>query len=240
VDPGYPLLVAEELGGPTFIMDTFDPRSASLYADGTLVAHSAAGTLLSTVGTTLDPSALDEAWALVLGNGLAIDRTLDLPGLADAGTTEIRVDDGTTLTHLAVYAIGLDAVEGQPTFAPDEAGLRAAAAHVLARLREMAGTDPWTPPALLLWWGVYEGAPSGAEPDHLVPWTAPVDLAADGGLVGIPLFSRCLRLDGADAAAVADFALTVPPDVVVEQDGTRYGIGVRPIYPDEVGMVACP
>ena len=26
LDPGHPLVVAEELGGPTFIMDTFDPR----------------------------------------------------------------------------------------------------------------------------------------------------------------------------------------------------------------------
>jgi hypothetical protein len=221
-------------------MDTFDPRSVSLYADGTLVAPGPAGTLLPTVGTTLDAHALDEAWALVVGNGLAIDRTLELPGLFDAGTTEIRVHDGTRLTHLAVYALGADPVDGERTFAPDEAGLRAAASHVLARLREMAGTEPWDPPAMLLWWGTYDEAPSGAPPAHLVPWMAPLDLATGGAAVQNPLFDRCMRLDGDEAQAVAALVRTLSPDGVVEQAGTRYSVGVRPIYPDEVDAVACP
>lgn len=240
LDPDHALVVAEELGGPTFIMDTFDPRSVTLYADGTLVAPGPGGILLPTVGTTLDATTLDQAWALVLGSGLAIDRTLDLPGLFDAGTTEMRVDDGSTLTRLAVYALGAEPADGEPTFAPDEAGIRAAASHVLARLRELSGTDPWTPPAMLLWWGPSEDAPSGMPPAHLVPWTAPVDLAGDGAAVDNPLFTRCLRLEGDAVPAVAQMVRSLPSDVVVEHAGARYGIGVRPIYPDEVDAVACP
>jgi len=30
------------------------------------------------------------------------------------------------------------------------------------------------------------------------------------------------------------------PGVVVEHAGISYGIAVRPIYPDEVGSIACP
>jgi hypothetical protein len=86
--PGRPLIVVDALGGPTSIPDTWDPRSATLYADGTLVASDPrSGTLLATVSTRLAGAALDEAWATVAGTGLAVDRSLELPGLADAGTT---------------------------------------------------------------------------------------------------------------------------------------------------------
>jgi hypothetical protein len=47
-------------------------------------------------------------------------------------------------------------------------------------------------------------------------------------------------LEGEAAADVAGFARGVPPGVVVEQGGLSYGIAVRPIYPDEVGTIACP
>jgi hypothetical protein len=77
-------------------------------------------------------------------------------------------------------------------------------------------------------------------PPHLVPWTAPLDLATDGADVRNPLFSRCLRLDGDQVRAAADLVRGLPADVVVEQSGTRYQVGVRPIYPDELDAVACP
>jgi len=47
-------------------------------------------------------------------------------------------------------------------------------------------------------------------------------------------------VEGAAAAAVAELTRTIPHDVAVEQDGSRYQVTVRPIYPDEVGSVGCP
>jgi hypothetical protein len=240
LDAGRPLIVVDELGGPTSLPDTWDPRAATLYADGTLVASDPrSGTLLSTSVARLSGPALDEAWAAVAGTGLAVDRSLDLPGLSDAGTTRIRTDDGARRTELLVYALGLDPVEDGATFPPDEVVLRANASWAIGRLRELAGTEPWTPPALLLWWGPYEDYPGGAVAPR-VPWTPAVDLAMAGEPVASPVWSRCAVLEGATAADVAAFARGVPPGVVVEQAGTSYGVAIRPVYPDELGAVACP
>ena len=76
-----------------------------------------------------------------------------------------------------------------------------------------------------------------AAPRRLV--LLPVDLATAGTAVQTPVFQRCVRLDGDDAADVAGLASTIPGDVAVEQDGARYVFSVRPIYPDEAG-VDCP
>ena len=128
-----------------------------------------------------------------------------------------------------------------PRSPPDEAALRAAASHVLARLREMAGTEPWTPPAMLLWWGAVRGcairdAPGRTSFRGRRPWTS--------RRMARPSPTRCSRAACASTAttvrAVADLVRSLPSDVVVEQAGTRYAIGVRPIYPDEVDAVACP
>jgi hypothetical protein len=239
LEPGRPLLIVDELGGPTSLPDTTDPRSATLYADGTLVASDPrTGTLLSTVSAELDGAALDEAWAAIAGTGLAVDRRLELPGLFDAGTTRIRTDDGTRRTELLVYALGSGPADGA-TFPPDEVVIRTNAAWAIGRLRELAGDEAWVPPALLLWWSPYEDFPGGAVAPR-VPWTPGFDLAGAGGLVASPVWERCDLLDGADAAEVARFARGVPPGVVVEQGGVSYAVGVRPVYPDELGSVACP
>lgn len=239
LDPGRPLIVVEELGGPIWIPDTWDPRSATLYADGTLVASDPrSGMMLSTVSTRLAGAGMDDAWATVAGTGLAVDRSLELPGLFDAGTTRIRTDDGTRRTELLVYALGSDPVDGA-TFPPDEVALRTNASWAIGRLRELASDEAWSPPALLLWWGPYEDDPGGAVASR-VPWTPAVDLATAGAPAATPVWSRCAVLEGEAAAEVTGFARGVPPGIVVEQAGLSYGIAVRPIYPDELGSVACP
>jgi len=221
-------------------MDTFDPRSVTLYADGTLIASDPGRNLmLSTVSTALGPDALGEAWATVVGSGLAVDRLLELPGIADAGTTQVMIDDGRAVTRLQVYGLGLDSVDGEPTFPPAEAALRANTSRAVGLLRGMAGREPYAPPALLLWSTRYEEAPSGMQP-RLAAWTAPVDLAAAGEATPTkPIYTRCVRLEGADAATVSALVSTLAPDTVVEQAGIRYAIAVRPIYPDEGAGVTC-
>ena len=82
-------------------------------------------------------------------------------------------------------------------------------------------------------------APSGIEP-RVVAWTPPVDLATAGAPVDNPVYARCALVEGSAAAAVAELTRTIPVDVAVEQAGSRYQVAVRPVYPDEVGSVACP
>ena len=237
LDAEHVLISVEDVSGWPGSDDTYDPRVATLTAGGTLVTSDLArNSLLTTMSAQLDRSSLEAAWAAVAGRGLAIDRSLELPGLFDASTTSIHLDDGARSTTLSIYALGGEAADG--TFPPDQDLLRRNAVAALAELRSMAATDPWTPPALLLWWNRYAEAPSGMQP-RLVEWTPAVDLATAGRKVDNPVYERCVRLDGADAAAVADLARTIPADVVVEQDRTRYAVVVRPIYPDEAG-VDCP
>jgi hypothetical protein len=109
--PDHPLVVAEELGGPTTIMDTFDPRSVSLYADGTLVAPGPRGSPLATVGTTLDNGALDEAWALVLGSGLAVDAASAVAGVVRTLPPDTAVEQAGARYSVGVHPIYPDEVD---------------------------------------------------------------------------------------------------------------------------------
>ena len=231
------LIAIEDVSDWPGSKDTSDPRLATLTADGTLVARDTSkNVILPLVSRRLEGPALDAAWASVAGRGLAVDASLESPGLYDATTTTVRVDDGIRATALSIYGLGNDVVEGK--IVPDERALRFGASAAIRDLKAMAGGESWTPPALLLWWNVAGDAPSGAQP-RVVDWTPRVDLATAGTAVHTPVFERCVRLEGDDAAAVAALASTIPGDVAVEQDGARYVFSVRPIYPDEAG-VDCP
>jgi hypothetical protein len=237
LDPDHVLIAIEDISDWPGSEGTYDPRLATLTADGTLVARDPSrNVILPLVSTRLQGSALDGAWASVVGRGLAVDASLESPGLYDATTTTVRVDDGTRETALAIYGLGNDVAEGK--IPPDERALRFSASAAIRELQARATGESWTPSALLLWWSISEDAPSGAEP-RVVEWTPPVDLAASGKVVRTPVFQRCARLEGEEAEAVAALASTIPGDVAVAQRGIRYAFTVRPIYPDEAG-VDCP
>ena len=101
----------------------------------------------------------------------------------------------------------------------------------------MGDREPWTPPALLMWW---RPAVPGDWNAKAVQWLAPIDLAAAGQPVDHPVWKRCVRLDGDQAAEVAQFARSLPIDHIVEESAGRYAIVLRPIHQDEAGTVACP
>jgi hypothetical protein len=235
--PDHVLLSVEEQSGWPGSDGTFDPRLATLEADGRLIVRvPSTGVHLPIAARTLDRASLEAAWGLVARSGVATDGSLDLPGLFDASTTAFRVDDGSRATSLSIY--GLGSLPAAGTFRPAEGGLREAASGLLTALQLLAGSDPWRPPALLLWWA--EDPPPDEGATRVVAWTAPVALATAGRAVDRILFDRCLRLDGADAEQVGALVGSLPPDVLVEQDAHRYRIAVRPIYPDELDEVGCP
>jgi hypothetical protein len=239
LDPLRPIILVDTLPNPISLPDTYDAREVVLYADGTLVVSNPAGSLLATVTATLSPEALAGAWARVHASGLARDGSLSLDGLFDAGTTRFLVDDGTTNTEFLVYALGAEPMDGQSPFPAADSALRRNAAETIDSFRELATQAPWTPPALLLWWSGYEDFPGGAVAPR-VPWTPAVDLATAGAAVRHPIFQRCVRVDGAAAAEVAQFVRALRSDVVVEQGGDSYALGVRPIYPDEQDVACRP
>ena len=231
-----------------FLTDVYDPHWASLTADGTLVYERRdVDAILGTTVTKLDAAGLDEAWSAILRSGVYTDGHLVLPGFPQGGGPRtafvFRVDDGRTSTRLTIESLGSeqmftgDSLLGPPPIPDAEMTLRTAATKLTDDLRAMQGEDPWTPPALLLWWRTELPGDWDAT---ILPWPLPVDLASAGHPIDHAVWDRCARLDGDEAAAVARFAQTLPIEHLVELDGVRYGIIIRAIHPDELDQVACP
>ena len=221
----------------------YDPRLITLTADGTLVLERRdVDAVLGTTAKLLDDAELGQAWSAIVRSGVFSDGLLSLPGFAAHTTTTatnvFRVDDGTLQTTLTIDDLGSEQVfRGEPPIQASEMSLRAAATRLMDELRTLGGPEPWTPPALLMWWRPELPADANAT---IVPWTLPLDLATAGQAVDHPVWERCARVDGAAAAAVAELARSLPIDHLVEQDGARYAINLRPIHPDELDDVACP
>jgi hypothetical protein len=231
-----------------FLTDVYDPRWASLTADGTLVFERRdVDAILGTTVTKLDAAGVEDAWSAIIRSGVFTDGNLVLPGFpqGDGPRTAFvfRVDDGKTSTRLTIESLGSEQVFtgefpfGPPPIPDAEMTLRTAATKLTDDLRAMQGENAWTPPALLLWWRTELPADSDAT---ILPWPLPIDLASAGHAIDHAVWDRCVRLDGDEAAAVARFAQTLPIDHLVELDGVRYGITVRAIHPDELDRVACP
>jgi hypothetical protein len=221
----------------------YDPRGISLTADGRLLlVWRDRDAMFDTRVTRLDAAGLDRAWSAIIDSGVFIDGDLPLPGFPEAGGTAtadvFQVDDGTRSTRLVIASLGSEGLTGRPPIPAGEMALRTAATQLMVDLRGMGGgIEQWTPPALLLWWRPELPADTGSP---IVPWSLPIDLASAGHPIEHPVWERCVRLEGGGAAAVAEFAGSLPIDHRVELDDVRYAIVVRAIHPEELSNVACP
>ena len=243
LDPDNMLLAVDYQVHAPVLDSVEDPRIVTLTADGMLVlARRDLDSTLGTTATPLGPTKLEVAWRAIAASGVAVDRVLDLPGFAartvTTTTTQFRVNDGRRQTDLLVHNLGSEqAFLGDPPIAHEELRLRASATALLDSLHALGGDTPWIPPALLLWWREEVPADRNAT---VVPWQLPVDLEAAGRALGHAVWQRCARLDGSDAAAVAEVAHRLPIDHLVERGTKRFAINLRPIHGDEVRTVVCP
>lgn len=242
LDPDRVLLAVDyDVHAP--VLDSVDdPRIVTLTADGTLVltrrdSDSTFGATATRLG-----AGREVAWQAITASGVAVDGVLDLPGFAErtvtTAATRFRVDDGRRRTDLLVHNLGSElAFPGDPPIPDEELRLRASATALLDRLRGLGNDAPWIPPALLLWWREEVPADWNAT---VVPWPLPLDLGTAGRSLDHPVWQRCVRLDGSEAAAVAELAHRLPIDHVVEHGGNRYAVTVRPIHADGLRSVVCP
>jgi hypothetical protein len=243
LDPDRVLLAIDYLVHDPVVDGVYDPRIVTLTADGTLVLQRPdLDALMSASATKLDPAGLRRALGEISSSGVVADGDLDLPGFASqtvtTTTTRFRVDDGTRSSELSIFALGSELIyPGVPPISADEMTLRASATRLIEDLRSMGDLQPWTPPALLLWW---RPARSGDTGPHvkLAP-AVPMDLATAGRAVKHPVWDRCARLDGHRAEAVAALGRSLPIDGVVEQAGRRHALQFRPIHADESAAVSC-
>jgi len=221
----------------------YDPRWVALTADGRLVLERRdVDAILGTTVTKLDAAGLGRAWSAISQSGIFTDGNLRLPGFMETHgpmTADVfRVDDGQRSTRLRIASLGSEGVYADdPPVPAGEMAIRAAATRLMDDLRAMGGRDLWTPPALLMWWRTELPADWDAT---IVRWSQPIDLATAGHAIVHPVWDRCVRLDGDEAASVAHLANSLPIDHLVELGGVRYALQIRAIHPDEIDKVDCP
>jgi hypothetical protein len=237
------LLTIDEVVDMSALEGVHDPRFVSLTADGTLMlGRQPVDAVLSMTVTKLDSAGLQRAWSEIGLSGVFTDGNLALPGFPQGGGAALadvfRVDDGRRSTRLTIAFLGSEQIPGVALRVPSaEMARRAAATRLIDDLSAMGGRDPWTPPALLMWWRTELPADWDAK---IVGWSLPVDLATAGNAVEHPIWQRCARLDGDEAASVARLAHALPNNHLVELGGVRYAIHIRAIHADEIDTVACP
>jgi hypothetical protein len=244
LDPSHILLAIDYFVHDSVLDGVYDPRLVTLTADGTLVLERRdVDAIMGATATKLDAAGLERAWSTIVRSGVFTDGLLDLPGFASqtvTTTTDVfRVDDGTRSSRLSIDDLGSEQIyAGDPPIPAAEMQLRASATQLIEDLRTMGDREPWTPPALLVWWRPELPADANAE---IVRWrTATIDFEAAGHPVEHPVWSQCARLDGNQAAEVARLARSLPIDHLVEQEGGRYGLVLRPIHEDEIDDIDCP
>ena len=182
----------------------YDPRWVALTADGRLVLERRdVDAILGTTVTKLDAAGLGRAWSAISRSGVFTDGNLRLPGFMEDHppiTADVfRVDDGQRSTRLRIASLGSEGVYvDDPPVPAGEMAVRAAATRLIDDMRAIGGRDPWTPPALLMWWRTELPADRDAT---IVGWSPPIDLATVGRAIEHPVWDRCVRLDGDEAAS---------------------------------------
>jgi hypothetical protein len=237
--PDHPLIVVERWAGTTPWATVDAPRRLTLTADGTLVAQQPPGDRVYPVltATTLDADTLHDVWTGAVNAGLGTDARLPLPGVFDAETTVVTLDDGGRHTELQIYALGDEgAVADVAGISERDLALRQSVGRFLDALLARAGTTPYSAPQVALWI-----APAGDDESvRPIPWTSSIVLDTVGTPVEDAYWVRCAILDGAAADEVAGIGLSLPTSGEVVQAETAWRIGMRPIMPDEVGRIGCP
>ena len=100
LDPSHVLLAIDYIVHHPALDGVYDPRLATLTADGTLVLERRdVDAIMGATATKLDAAGLERAWSAIVGSGVNADGLLDLPGFASqtvtTATDVFRVDDGT-------------------------------------------------------------------------------------------------------------------------------------------------
>jgi hypothetical protein len=186
---------------------------------------------------TLTPEALADLLELARDTGLLGDAQYELPTVADAPDTVLRITvDGTTFT---VRATGL-------TEAPDDgAGLPTADRDGRAALRSFIDALMGLPDAAFTGPGapyVADGlrvlvTPFVPSPDAdwmAVEWPL-ADLGAAPLVGGADLGIRCTLVDGDDLATLVPLLATANQATPFRSGGVDYTLTVRPLLPGETG-----
>lgn len=181
----------------------------------------------------LEPAAVQKLLDEAMAAGVADSTDLGRPPVADALTTRFTVVSGSHTYMREVYALGTTDPSGTSLTA-DQQAARAKLQDLLSSLDDVgSGADqPYRPTAVAVL------ARPWADPqDHLdhppATWRGPA-------LPGKPLRVRpdtgCVTATGDQAKTVLDAAANANELTPwTTPDGARWGVGFRPLLPDETG-----
>ena len=180
----------------------------------------------------LDPAALQDLLDAAKAAGVAATSDLGRPAIADAVTTRFTVVTGSHRYVRDVYALGV-AADG---LTPEQQTARAKLQRLQERLGETALRSGLEEPYAAQTIAVL--AHSWADPqDHLnhqpATWPGP---ALPGGPLRTRPGTGCVTATGTQAQSVLTAAATANELTPwVTPDGARWGVGFRPLLPDETG-----
>jgi hypothetical protein len=235
--------------GGGFVAPSFTMSQApifTLYGDGTIVFRNPALESPAPAGSVIRQNPLRTAklsedqvqdlLAYALGPGnLGVARAhYDFDGVADASTGTFTIDAGGIHKTVAIYALGMEVMQG----VPDQAA-RAAFAQLAERLADFdqggtIATDVYAPATYR---GVLMDGTGMAVPDVVAwPWKdiKPDDFASPADPNAVQAATRVLTTD-----EVASLGVTGPEGglqgMVISGpgDGKLYSFALRPLLPDE-------
>jgi hypothetical protein len=215
----------------------------SVYADGRAISEGAVPmiypgpALPNLVVQHLDAAAVQDLVDAALAAGVAETSDLGRPPIADAVTTRFTVVTASHTYVREVYALGATAPAGSGLSAEQQAA-RTKLQDLQQRLDGVAFPNAGQPDERYHPTAVAMLARPWTDPqDHLdhppATWSGPT-------LPGAPLQTRpgtgCMTATGAQAQAVLAAAASANQLTPwVTPDGARWGIGFRPLLPDETG-----
>jgi hypothetical protein len=215
----------------------------TLYGDGTVIVPGAVAAIYP--GPALDPlntfklseqqvqALLTKARDAGLLEGGPVDYgDMGSVGITDMPTTTVVLNAGGTQVKAEAYALSAGAMGGGLTAA--HATARRALAGFVAGLPNGSSAGGYTPSALAVYAGPFEGEPQiDATP---MVWPLQTDLATTGAKVSEGLPYRCIAVTGGDAETLLTELGSANDQTqwLAHPDSNRtFGLIIRPLLPDE-------
>jgi hypothetical protein len=174
---------------------------------------------------------------------LGPDATYDATGVADLGTTTFTTVVAGKVHTISAYALSAEFKSGDARVDAARARLQTFQDHLTnltGFLGRQMNDEAYEPTSIRVFVGPAVDAPSTGITPQIAEWPLSLDPATAGQPVAIGSLNsntRCVALTGTDLAAFLAVARTANSATLWKAASGRYGVSVRPLYPEESG---CP
>ena len=222
----------------------------ALYGDGRIIVPGPAATIFpapllpNLLVMRVTPAEIQKILAAADGAGLlGPDASYDAVGIADAGTTVFTTVVDGKVHRISAYALSAGGdVGGRPGGSPSVGAARAKLAQFWTQMsdpgtflgRAVGDTEAYVPAGLRVFLSDAGPADPTQPAGQVVAWPLSTDPATTGQPTTVQ-GTVCVALTGNDLSSFLSVASTANTGTVWTYRNARYGVGVRPLYPNETG-----